>query len=397
MKKTIRNLALILSVIFCICLLTIPAMAAPVTQDGLEVTLTTDKAEYTAEETIVATLTVKNISSEDITAVVLSHKVHNGLSVSAGTASKTVATLAAGASESLEVSYTVDTSAKTGDMICVVVAAAVISGLSLLALTNKKSAALLLAMVMVCGVLGLAVPAKAADPISATTTVKVDGKDVTLTASVSYGTPVVHSVSCGPEEMVYAKGTVNADTYKAHSEKIDGKDVYVLTTNGWTAEFHAAQTTHFVDGAQPDGKLQEVRASLIEKGYQYCSVTFQMTEGAKIGVYMTAPKLSDNFKGETVGLVFTAGGTMAPNPNYVDDYADWLYVYCDGERVANGSAVSAGKWYTVVIKLLLDTEIAYQGSASWCQLALNNGNNKPIYISNVTYWLDDTFKTTLAQ
>lgn len=395
MKKTIKNLALVLSIVLCVCLLAMPAMAASATQDGLEVTLTADKAEYTADENIVATLTVKNTSTEDITDVALTHTAPKGLTLAAGAATKSAATLAAGASESLEITYKVDKSATTGDMISVVIAVAAVSGLAVLALTNKKGGAMVLALVMVCSVLAMAAPAQAAAPISVSTTVKVDGKDVTLTASVSYGAPVVHSVSCGPEEMVFAKGKT-AEGYKAHTEKVDGKDVYVLTTNGWDNEFHAAQTTHFVDGVQPDGKLQEVRAELIEKGYQYCSVTFQLTAGAKIGVYMTAPKLSDNFKGETVGLVFTEGATVAPNANYLEEYADWIYIYCDGERVANGSSVTAGKWYTVVIKLLLDTSIANQGEASWTQLALNNSNNKPIYVSNVTYWLDDTFKTELG-
>ena len=402
MKKTLKNLVLVLCLVLCVSLLALPTMAATATQDGMEISLTTDKAEYAADETIVATLTVKNTNTTEVPNVVLTHNA-SGLTVAGGAATKNVGTLAAGASDSLEISYTVPEGgveappAKTGDMVTVVIALAAVSGTAALVLINKKAGAMVMALVLVCGIVAFAVPAQAAtEPASVSTTVKVDGEDVTLTASVSYGAPVVHSVSCGPEEMVYAKGTVNADAYKAHTEKIDGKDVYVLTTNGWATEFHAAQTTHFVDGVQPDGKLQEVRASLIEKGYQYCSITFQLSEGAKIGVYMTAPKLSENFKGETVGLVFTAGGTVAPNPNYVDDYADWLYVYCDGERVANNSSVSAGKWYTVVIKLLLDTEIAYQGEASWCQLALNNANNKPVYVSDVTYWLDDTFKTTLT-
>ena len=50
--------ALFLTVLLCITMMAVPALAASDSQDGFEVTLTTDKEEYSKGEEIAATLTV---------------------------------------------------------------------------------------------------------------------------------------------------------------------------------------------------------------------------------------------------------------------------------------------------------------------------------------------------
>ena len=50
---------LFLTVLLCITMMAVPALAASDSQDGLEVTLTTDKEKYSKSEEIAATLTVR--------------------------------------------------------------------------------------------------------------------------------------------------------------------------------------------------------------------------------------------------------------------------------------------------------------------------------------------------
>ncbi len=56
-----RIMVLLLVLVLCLGTLILPAFAT--VQDDLEVTLTTDKENYEANESIVATLTVKNIGT----------------------------------------------------------------------------------------------------------------------------------------------------------------------------------------------------------------------------------------------------------------------------------------------------------------------------------------------
>ena len=58
-----KSLAVLLAMVLCVGVLAIPAYAAQTSQNGLKVTLTTDKDEYDQDETITATLTVKNTNA----------------------------------------------------------------------------------------------------------------------------------------------------------------------------------------------------------------------------------------------------------------------------------------------------------------------------------------------
>lgn len=63
--KKIASLLFALSLVFCVLLaLPLNASAASTgTQDGLEVTITTDKTEYTADEDIQVSVNIKNNNS----------------------------------------------------------------------------------------------------------------------------------------------------------------------------------------------------------------------------------------------------------------------------------------------------------------------------------------------
>lgn len=61
--------ALFLTVLLCITMMAVPALAASDSQDGFEVTLTTDKEEYSKGEEIAATLTVTNTNDTAVETV----------------------------------------------------------------------------------------------------------------------------------------------------------------------------------------------------------------------------------------------------------------------------------------------------------------------------------------
>lgn len=204
---------------------------------------------------------------------------------------------------------------------------------------------------------------------------------------------VESSYAYGPDEMIIAKVGCS---YEKGAEQIDGKDVYVFTNTGWTGEIWANATSHMLDGETlcTPGEVREV---LAEKQIKYCAITFQLSEEAQIGVYHAVPVLTDDFKGELVGFILQAGGTLAVNGNYLDVYADNVHVYSNGAEVKIGDPINANQWYTVVCELLMDTENALYGNDSFVNVALTNGNDKPVYIAGVTYYTDDSFKTDLGQ
>ncbi len=83
MTKAKNNRSRIIAVLLSLCLLlslTLTAVAATKTssQDGLEVTLSTDKDEYSADDTIVATLTVRNTNDVAVESVELETLIPEG-------------------------------------------------------------------------------------------------------------------------------------------------------------------------------------------------------------------------------------------------------------------------------------------------------------------------------
>ena len=191
MKNYSRVLALVLTVILAVCLFTLPVMAASASGGGLELTLNTDKTEYTAEEQITASLTVKNTTESAIGSLVAEHIVPNGFSVVSGTSQKSIETLAAGESVTVDVVYTA-TNPKTGDDTVAAVAAVMIAaaaGLVVLGAADPKARKSIISMFLCCVmVAGLVVGVRAdelTDGVTVSTTVKVDGTEVTLSAKVS--------------------------------------------------------------------------------------------------------------------------------------------------------------------------------------------------------------------
>lgn len=107
MMKTIKKVsAFILMVALCMSVMVKPAFAASTSQDGLEVTLTTDKDTYEKGDQITATLVVKNTNDFAISNVSLENMIPDGYKLADGsTTTKQVESLDAGESVTLTVTY----------------------------------------------------------------------------------------------------------------------------------------------------------------------------------------------------------------------------------------------------------------------------------------------------
>lgn len=102
--KTMKKLLTVLMVLLlCTTAFTVPAFAATTTQDGLEVTLSTDKNAYAKSEAIITELTVKNTGSTAVTDLSLETLIPAGYALTQNSASTMqVSALEAGESVTLK-------------------------------------------------------------------------------------------------------------------------------------------------------------------------------------------------------------------------------------------------------------------------------------------------------
>ena len=194
--------------------------------------------------------------------------------------------------------------------------------------------------------------------------------------------------SFGPEEMVIAKPGV---TYTQYAEQIDGKTVYELTSQGWNGEIWANATSHMFNGENIH-TVPEVRDSLKGKYYKYVAVTFQLSEGAAISACHTVPVISEQQNSEIGLFRFTAGGTLTKNATYLSEFGDRFSVYSNGKQIKVGDFIYANQWYTFVCELQLDSNVTLYGADSFVNVALTEGNSKPVYVSEVRYYTNDSYK-----
>ena len=215
MNAVKKSLAVLLALVLCVGMLALPAYAAEVAQDGLEVTLTTDKDVYEQGETIVATLTVKNTNDVAAINVSLESLVPEGYLLEDGNENMMqVETLAVGESVTLTVCFvaeeieepteeptekpTEDDSPNTGDDsalgLWMMLTAAAVMGLIVLAVKSKlwkQMISLVLCIAMVASMFaGLSFQANATETedktIDVVTTVQVGDEQVEVKAKVAY-------------------------------------------------------------------------------------------------------------------------------------------------------------------------------------------------------------------
>lgn len=257
----------------------------------------------------------------------------------------------------------------------------------------KKIISILLAVVMLLGLAacgqgtsGTTEPTTVADtkPTAPPIEETEEPKETEATEPVAQGT----YDAFGPEEMIIAKTGVS---YTKSDSQIDGKDVYELVSQGWNGEIWAKATAHMLNGENVY-TVPEIRDALAEKQYKYVAITFQLSEGASIGIYSSVPIISDDFKGELAGFLFNAGGVLDKNANYLDVYGDRFAVYSDGKQIHLGDPINANQWYTFVCELQLDGDAALYGIDSYVDVAMTNGNGLPVYVSEVRYYTGDSYK-----
>ena len=111
MKKAKKTLAFLFAMILCIGMMTMNVSAASTEQDGLEVSLTTDKSEYSQDDPITATLSVTNTNDAAVSNVSLENMIPEGYSLAEGSeAEKQVESLDAGETVTMSVTYIADSS-----------------------------------------------------------------------------------------------------------------------------------------------------------------------------------------------------------------------------------------------------------------------------------------------
>ena len=114
MKRKKKLSVILLVVMICIGILNIPVFAATKVQDGLEITLTSDKEKYSQGDEIVATLTIKNTNNFVVSNVSLEGMVPEGYKLAKDTeAVKKAETLKAGETLTLKITYSAEKKAGT--------------------------------------------------------------------------------------------------------------------------------------------------------------------------------------------------------------------------------------------------------------------------------------------
>ena len=83
-----------MAILLCVSAMAVPAFAASVSQDGLEVMLSTDKNSYKSGEQIVVTLKVSNTNDKVVTDVFLNNIIPEGFELSSNSeVSKEISTI----------------------------------------------------------------------------------------------------------------------------------------------------------------------------------------------------------------------------------------------------------------------------------------------------------------
>ena len=216
-----RFIPVFLCLVFIISAMTAVAVNAAVkSRDGLEATLSVAKAEYKANEKIDLTLTVKNTGSETVKNVQTEIVLPDGVSVDSGNLKQSAFDLAANETKSFEItakkaaasantntnsnsnSNSTTNAPQTADASVVVpVVLMLISGIAVAVIAvkykwiNVKSTMSVFLCVMMLGtlVIPMSVNADAArKEFTVEESVKIDGKNETVKAVISYGEAAVN-------------------------------------------------------------------------------------------------------------------------------------------------------------------------------------------------------------
>lgn len=236
MRSFRRILAIVLALILCVSVCTVFAHAATASQDGLELTLTTDKTSYNRDEPIAATLTVKNAGDRVVTDLTLDHTIPEGYTVKDGnTSCLEVNELAPGEAATLQVSFvpgeSTETPPDTADIaspglsfLLMILSAAGLIALAIQGKQWKQMLSLVLCAAMLLSLFAaVPVQAKAAEAerqtIEITDVISVAGAEFQMKASVSY-------------QIISAEDDADADGVADYLEGLFGSSAECADTDG---------------------------------------------------------------------------------------------------------------------------------------------------------------------
>lgn len=260
-----RFLYAVLALCLCVMVAAIPVLAAATGGQEPVITNTTDKTAYTGDETIVQTVTVKNVTALDIRNVVITGNIPEGYTTEAAAegaqtwSAEVIGQIAAGDTGTVKVSFTKTAgSTATGDNAAILfwTAAAILTAGTLFVLIlrgkGKNVLAVFLAVAVVAGAfLTGPVQVHAAEdaqkPADSEVTVTVDGEPVTF--------------------KVYVEYEKEAQTLSYEGYTLKWQDEFegdVLNRGDWNVELHApgwvnAELQEYVDSEEniyiEDGNL----------------------------------------------------------------------------------------------------------------------------------------------
>lgn len=310
MKVTKRLSVLLLTVIMMLSVVGIQASAAETAvQDGLQVTLTTDKQEYTKNDKINATVTVKNYNTSAVTDVDLEAIAPEGFKVAANTpASKTVESLAAGESVEHNVTYVIDSikSPETGsktDFAVVLVLSLTIAAAGFVAFkANKQKQLLSLCLVAaVVGSVALAAPVSvsadevSASPITVDKTVVFDSKDVVIKEVVTYVPAVVDENGPGYVSGKVVKASDRTTPISDVDVKIYQGNQVVTTVRTDEAGSYNVELMNgdYLFEIEAEGYIKFACYAHVNKGETTYLETFLLIEGDENDIGVASGKITD--------------------------------------------------------------------------------------------------------
>lgn len=246
MKKAVR-LCLVLLLAACVLIgLPMQADAADTgVQDGLEVTILTDRNDYSAGEDIQVTVSVYNANSNSVAGVAVQTLLPDGLELKSGSLSEADIVLEAGQT------YTITVVAESGDYegspetgeygVVLVLGLLLIAATVGLVLTVKKGKTMRLLSLLLCAAMLLTMTPVAfaseneTGTISTEKTVTVAGAECTIRVEVTYQLPTEAQTLISPE--IAALYGIDPNEVDSDEDGLDNYvEIYVTGTNPTLAD-----------------------------------------------------------------------------------------------------------------------------------------------------------------
>lgn len=273
MRSFRRIMAVILALMLCVSACIVFAQAATISQDDLELSLTTDKKSYQPDELIAATLTVKNTGDRAAANLVLENAIPDGYTLSSGSnASLEVDMLAPGETVTLQVTFvpgqtkqstppTSDTALPGLSLVLMIVSAIGLIALSIQGKQWKQMLSLVLCAAMMLSLFA-AVPVQvnaAEDDLKTleiAEVIQVAGQQLQLKAAASYQIVSEEDDADADGVADYLEGLFGSSTEQADTDA-DGLSDYIeifkISTNPAAADTDSNGIADGEEDADGDG------------------------------------------------------------------------------------------------------------------------------------------------